>query len=132
MSSYYVSKLALTKLVEYIAAENPEIQVLAFHPGSVGTDMNKKSGYTLLPLDDGETSIAKVWCLTRADFRCAVKLPAHFAVWAVSKEAAPFNGRYISCNWDVTELLGIKEQFGPKSPFQTCVVSGWPYENMHQ
>ena len=53
LSSYYVSKLALTKLVEYIAAENPGIQVIAFHPGSVGTDMNKKSGYTLLPLDDG-------------------------------------------------------------------------------
>jgi NAD(P)-dependent dehydrogenase (short-subunit alcohol dehydrogenase family) len=132
LSSYYTSKLALTKLVEYIAAETPEIQILAFNPGVVATDTNRKSGFTMIPYDEGEsTLLLPCSFLLGLWLRGVVELPAHFAVWAASKEAEPFNGRYINCNWDVEELLAIKDKFAPGTLFQTCAVSGWPYEDMH-
>ena len=43
MSSYKASKLALNTLVEYVAAENPDIQVLSYHPGVIATDMMAKA-----------------------------------------------------------------------------------------
>jgi NAD(P)-dependent dehydrogenase (short-subunit alcohol dehydrogenase family) len=53
MSSYAVSKLAGIKLLEFVAAEYPDIQVVTIHPGVVATAMNEKSGLSELPLDDG-------------------------------------------------------------------------------
>ena len=34
----------------------------------------------------------------------AVDLPAHFAVWAASREAAFLHGRFVWSEWDVEEL----------------------------
>jgi hypothetical protein len=31
-------------------------------------------------------------------------LPGHFAVWAASPEAQFLHGRFVWCNWDITEL----------------------------
>jgi NAD(P)-dependent dehydrogenase (short-subunit alcohol dehydrogenase family) len=57
MSSYSVSKLAGVKLVEFIAAEFPDIQVVTVHPGVVETAMNKKSELSDLPMDDGKITL---------------------------------------------------------------------------
>ncbi|KAL4950004.1 hypothetical protein BDW69DRAFT_187763 [Aspergillus filifer] len=50
----------------------------------------------------------------------SVDLPADFALWLVSEEAAFLNGRYVWANWDVEELKakGSEIQAGP-------VVEGW-------
>jgi NAD(P)-dependent dehydrogenase (short-subunit alcohol dehydrogenase family) len=42
-SSYHGSKLAGTKLFDYLHFENPELRVLQFHPGVVQTSMSQKS-----------------------------------------------------------------------------------------
>jgi NAD(P)-dependent dehydrogenase (short-subunit alcohol dehydrogenase family) len=86
-SAYVASKLALVKFYEMIAAETEDLQVVIIHPGVIDTRMNVKSDIAALglPYDD-------------------IKLPAHFTIWAASKEAAFANGRFLWCNWDVDEL----------------------------
>jgi NAD(P)-dependent dehydrogenase (short-subunit alcohol dehydrogenase family) len=39
LSSYGTSKLASAQLVSYLAAENPEIRAVSFHPGVLATEM---------------------------------------------------------------------------------------------
>ena len=39
-----------------------------------------------------------------------VELPAHYAVWLCSAEADYLKGRFLSANWDVTELAAKKEE----------------------
>ncbi|KAK8023734.1 hypothetical protein PG993_011800 [Apiospora rasikravindrae] len=46
LSGYVVSKLALIKTVEYLAVENPDLNVTAVHPGMVDTPIFRKSGAT--------------------------------------------------------------------------------------
>jgi NAD(P)-dependent dehydrogenase (short-subunit alcohol dehydrogenase family) len=55
-SGYSMSKSAAAVLVQYFAAENPDISVFSMHPGVVMTEMGsrgKKSGNTL-PVDESE------------------------------------------------------------------------------
>ena len=55
-------------------------------------------------------------------------LSAHFALWTVSKEAAPFRGKYLSVNWDVDELMEMKDRFVREmAPWGVAGISGWPY-----
>jgi len=46
LSGYLVSKLALIKTVEYLAVENPELNVTAVAPGMVDTAIFRGSGAT--------------------------------------------------------------------------------------
>jgi NAD(P)-dependent dehydrogenase (short-subunit alcohol dehydrogenase family) len=58
-SGYSMSKSAAAVLIQYFAAENPDISVYSMHPGVVMTEMGsrgKKAGNTL-PIDDSEPSI---------------------------------------------------------------------------
>jgi NAD(P)-dependent dehydrogenase (short-subunit alcohol dehydrogenase family) len=58
-SGYSMSKSAAAVLVQYFAAENPDISVFSMHPGVVMTEMGsrgKKSGNTL-PIDDSVSSV---------------------------------------------------------------------------
>ncbi|KAL4942564.1 hypothetical protein BDV06DRAFT_222085 [Aspergillus oleicola] len=87
LSGYTISKIAVLKLIEYIAAENPSVFAAALHPGVVDTDILRQGGAdpATLPVD-------------------SVDLPANFAVWLASKEASFLNGRLVWANWDVDEL----------------------------
>ncbi|KAK4543169.1 hypothetical protein LTR36_005718 [Oleoguttula mirabilis] len=84
-SSYAVSKTAMSKLLEIVQAEHPELTVLSFHPGVLETDMYAKSQMSGLPMDK-------------------ISLPADFAVWLASPEATFLKGKYVSANWDVDGL----------------------------
>ncbi|KAI1270203.1 hypothetical protein F5Y18DRAFT_367519 [Xylariaceae sp. FL1019] len=87
LSSYVTSKLAQAKILEFLAAENPEVFIATMHPGMVHTDNFNRSGATpeACPMD-------------------TVQLPAHFLVWLASLEAAFLKGRCAWANWDVEEL----------------------------
>ena len=58
VSAYTCSKVAQIKLLEYVAAENPDVFVVSAHPGIVLTDMAESSGKkVLIPpefIDDGK------------------------------------------------------------------------------
>ncbi|KAE8151239.1 hypothetical protein BDV25DRAFT_152943 [Aspergillus avenaceus] len=109
LSAYTSSKLALIKVMEYLAVENPSIFAAALHPGMVETTMFKKTGAdpATLPLD-------------------VVELPADFSVWLTSQEASFLNGRYVWANWDVDELKSKAEEIQTGS-LLTAGVYGWPF-----
>ena len=56
LSAYLTSKLAVVKMLEFLAAENPNIFVASVHPGMVDTGIFRKSGAKpeTLPMDSGE------------------------------------------------------------------------------
>ncbi|KAJ0380861.1 hypothetical protein COL26b_000701 [Colletotrichum chrysophilum] len=109
LSPYMASKLAQTKIVEFLAAENPNLFAVNLHPGMVETDIFKKSGAKAeaLPMDK-------------------VQLPAHFAVWLTSPEAAFLNGRSVWANWDVEELKKSAKAI-EAGPLYTSGINGWPF-----
>ncbi|TKW56776.1 3-hydroxybutyrate dehydrogenase type 2, partial [Colletotrichum tanaceti] len=108
LSAYMASKLAQTKIIEFLAAENPNLFAATLHPGMVETDIFKKSGAKAeaLPMDK-----------------------AHFTVWLASPEAAFLNGRTVWANWDVEEL---KNSAGAIQSGQllTSGINGWPYTSL--
>lgn len=40
----------------------------------------------------------------------AVDLPGHFYVWLVSPQASFLRGKFVWANWDVDELVGLKDK----------------------
>ena len=54
-------------------------------------------------------------------------LPAHFAVWLVSLEAAFLRGKFVSTNWDVDELKARAKEI-EVSPILTSNILGWPFQ----
>jgi NAD(P)-dependent dehydrogenase (short-subunit alcohol dehydrogenase family) len=55
LSAYTISKAAVIKVIEYIAAENPSVFAAALHPRVVNTAILRKTGVdpATLPVDDG-------------------------------------------------------------------------------
>ncbi|PWY96632.1 putative NADP(+)-dependent dehydrogenase [Aspergillus sclerotioniger CBS 115572] len=109
LSAYLSSKLALHKVLEFVAAENQTVFAAALHPGMIETDVFKKSGgdKEKLPMD-------------------SVNLPADFTVWLASPEAAFLNGRQVWANWDVEELKAKGEEI--KNGMELMAgVYGWPF-----
>ncbi|KAL2833634.1 hypothetical protein BJY01DRAFT_90608 [Aspergillus pseudoustus] len=108
LSAYVASKLALVKVIEYIAAENPHVFASALNPGMIKTAMFDKLGDTTgVPFDN-------------------VNLPADFILWLASNEASFLNGRFVYANWDVTELKDRAEEIKAGIPL-TSGINGWPF-----
>jgi NAD(P)-dependent dehydrogenase (short-subunit alcohol dehydrogenase family) len=96
-SGYSFSKLLGIAFTSYLAAENPNVQTVAVHPGIVATDMGLSSDmFSPYAKDTKELSGAVV-------------------NWAASAEASFLNGRYLSINWDVAELKARKEEIVSKN-----------------
>lgn len=68
-SAYSSSKIAQLKVMEFLAAENPDVFVASVHPGVVMTDMTraflahgqKDGGGGEFPLDDGMSPLRTLW-----------------------------------------------------------------------
>lgn len=82
-SSYAASKAACVALFDTLQVENEGVRVVSLHPGIVGTEMTRRAGG--VGMDEAS-------------------LPADFAVWLASPEAAFTKGRYLWANWDIEEL----------------------------
>ncbi|KAI0123709.1 hypothetical protein BJ170DRAFT_697504 [Xylariales sp. AK1849] len=92
-ASYAGSKIAIMRAFELMAIEVPDTvaRFISIHPGGVESAMGEKSGLLgLVPTTNPQLS-------------------AEFIVWAASKEAGFLNGRFVSANWDVDELIAAKE-----------------------
>jgi NAD(P)-dependent dehydrogenase (short-subunit alcohol dehydrogenase family) len=94
-SDYQTSKHAINRLCEFINVDHGEdgIKCFAIHPGGVATDLGKNMPEELHPYLVDEPELA-----------------AGFIVWLCSGQADWASGRYLSSNWDVSELLQMKEQ----------------------
>ncbi|KAM5375403.1 hypothetical protein ACJZ2D_005964 [Fusarium nematophilum] len=117
VSAYAASKAAASKLLDYIALENPGLHVVNVHPGLVESDMSRKSGHG--GLDHGQSLpiwflpiLCQSWTLysTILITYATVDLPGHFCVWLHSPEAEFLRGKFVWVNWDVDELKARREE----------------------
>lgn len=94
-SDYQTSKHAINRLCEFVQSDHDEdgVKCFAMHPGGVATDLgqNMPSHFHEHLVDDPS-------------------LAASFAVWLCSGRADWAKGRYLSANWDVTELSAMKSE----------------------
>ncbi|KAL8726652.1 MAG: hypothetical protein Q9181_005966 [Wetmoreana brouardii] len=60
LSAYMTSKVAMVKVLEFLAFENPSIFVASVHPGIFDTTLFRKAGFTpeMLPMDSELQGIA--------------------------------------------------------------------------
>ncbi len=106
-ASYATSKLANAKICEYIHHEYPSWNVFNMQPGVVQTDLAKQAG-------------------RNAPDKPA--LPAGFAVWlSAHPEAKSLSGHFIWANWDIDELLKMKDEIKRKD-LLTMTLKGWAEE----
>jgi len=94
-SDYQTSKHAINRLCEFINVDHSEdgIKSFAIHPGGVATDLAKNMPKNMHPYLVDKPELA-----------------AGFIVWLCSGQADWATGRYLSSNWDVEELLAMKDQ----------------------
>ena len=89
-SGYGISKLAMTHMAPFIAAEFPNVSAVAASPGVVMTDMTF----------DSFKHFAKD----------TPQLIGGFSVWLATDKARFLSGRYVCANWSVDELVQRKDE----------------------
>jgi NAD(P)-dependent dehydrogenase (short-subunit alcohol dehydrogenase family) len=94
-SDYQTSKHAINRLCEFINLDHGEdgVKCFAIHPGGVPTTLARN-----MPEAIHSSLVDKP------------ELAAGFIVWLCSGKADWAKGRYLSSNWDVDELLQMKDQ----------------------
>ncbi|KAK8187284.1 hypothetical protein IWZ00DRAFT_441434 [Phyllosticta capitalensis] len=90
LGNYCISKGALNRLVEFVAAENPRVAAVAMHPGIIRTAMSIDE---FAPFE-GDT----------------MELVGGMTVWLATDAARWLSGRYVGVNWDVEELVASKQK----------------------
>ncbi|MCJ1439508.1 hypothetical protein MMC27_008902 [Xylographa pallens] len=112
-SGYATSKVAGMRLMDYLAGDNPHVNVYTLHPGIVMSDMAVKSGAA------SEDELDKA------------ELPGGFCVWLASPEAVFLRNKVIWTNWDVEEMMAKKDEISKDSEFLTLGCIGYgslPYK----
>ena len=112
-SAYCASKLAMAKLDECLADENPRVRVFTVHPGVVPTRMLEKA---FGPLPSG-------------DLLDEPELAANFMVWLASPLSEFLkSGRFLWVNWDVEELIARKAEIEANPLLFRITIGGWPFQ----
>ncbi|KAK3686508.1 hypothetical protein LTR37_019755 [Vermiconidia calcicola] len=103
---YGPSKAAANVMIQHFATESADtdVTIQTFHPGTIYTE----SVSNLLPKD------ALDWD--------DVSLPGEFAVWLASPEAKFLAGRFVWAQWDVDELLTLKERMAANPALLSTTV----------
>ncbi|HEY0211465.1 SDR family oxidoreductase [Acerihabitans sp.] len=94
-SDYQTTKHAINRLCEFVNVDHGDegVTCFAIHPGGVATSLAKNMPEQL--------------------HRFLIDTPAlsaGFVVWLCTGQADWARGRYLSCNWDVDELMAMKAQ----------------------
>ncbi|KAL3448217.1 hypothetical protein BJX65DRAFT_317461 [Aspergillus insuetus] len=104
LSSYSISKMANTKLIQFLQVEHPEITSVSIDPGVVKTSWADNTALAfLLPLG-----------------RDTFELVGAVGVWVTSGDKSFLSGRYLSINWDVEELEARREEIVEKDLLKLC------------
>lgn len=123
LSAYTASKLAMAKLEEYLAEENPDLRVFTVHPGVVVTDMFRKATSSMKTgSGSGDNQLPVGNMLDEPE------LPANFMLWLACPEADFLkSGRYLWANWDVEELKARREEIEADPSLFRITIGGWPF-----
>jgi NAD(P)-dependent dehydrogenase (short-subunit alcohol dehydrogenase family) len=94
-SDYMTSKHAINRLGEFVNVDHGEdgIKCFAIHPGGVPTALAKNMPQAV-----------------HAGLVDSPELAAGFIVWLCTGQADWARGRYLSSNWDVDEILKMRDQ----------------------
>lgn len=99
-AAYNTSKIALNRLCEHLSMDHLEkdgVQAFAMHPGAVLTPQTQhhstQKGDFWEKLLDDDPAMVGGWC-----------------TWLTRERREWLSGRYVSVNWDVVELEGMKEK----------------------
>lgn len=94
-SAYQSNKLALIRLTEFINAEygNQGLLSIAVHPGGVMTDLAKGMPEAAHHLLSDQPALA-----------------ADTFVWLTAERRDWLASRYVSCTWDMEELVSMKDK----------------------
>ena len=98
------SKAAGVQVMQQFASQfkdDENIKIVSFHPGSFytpGVAANFPKGAVKWDEED---------------------LPAHFALWLAGPESKFLHGRFVWANWDVDELIALKETMAEDPRFLT-------------
>ena len=111
-SSYAASKLAVAKLNEFLAVQHPQLRVFTVHPGVVDTPMLRK--YHEQRGSEGDADDAS--------------LPGNFMVWLASPESEFLRGRFVWANWDVEEMIAMKDTIEKDPHLLRPGMGGWPFD----
>ncbi|PTB39292.1 hypothetical protein M441DRAFT_28448 [Trichoderma asperellum CBS 433.97] len=107
MSGYLTSKIATASVVEFLQAENPNIKAFNVSPGMVPSEMSAKARATqFIPTDSPE-------------------LMGDFAVWLAGPDSDFLNGRFLWANWDVQELITLKDKIAANPEQLRILFGGW-------
>ncbi|BGP35314.1 hypothetical protein JCM10296v2_007150 [Rhodotorula toruloides] len=102
-----LGKSQINRFTEFLHFEEPSVRTFAMHPGGVMTKLARDS----MPPD------------THGLLNDTPELAASFAVWLATQSDADFlRGRYVSANWDVSELLTKKGEIVENNLLWTRVV----------
>ncbi|KAK5048214.1 hypothetical protein LTR84_005884 [Exophiala bonariae] len=111
LPTYTLTKMSGHLMLQKIAEEvdQNKLQVVSFHPGMILSETSRNAGLdeNSLPWDHDD-------------------LPAHFAVWAATSEAAFLHGRFVWAAWDVDELRSgeVKKRVEKDPDFLTIGFTG--------
>ncbi|KAL6815342.1 hypothetical protein GGI42DRAFT_338671 [Trichoderma sp. SZMC 28013] len=89
--AYSMAKAANLKMIEYFAAENPNIHVVSLQPGIINTELGG---------DDMPVFVAPD----------TTDLPGQFCVWLLTDEARFLKSKFVWANWDVEDLVARKDE----------------------
>lgn len=94
-SDYQASKHAINRICEFIQIDHGEdgVKAFAIHPGGVNTNLARN-----MPKEIHQYLVDEP------------ELAAGFIVWLCSGKADWASGRYLSSNWDVSEILQMQDQ----------------------
>lgn len=81
------------------------MKVMSYHPGGVMSKLARDS----MPKETHSILIDKP------------ELAGNFCVWLASGKADFLSGRYSSCNWDVDEIMAMKEKIVEKDLLKEMV-----------
>ncbi|BGP51570.1 hypothetical protein JCM10450v2_007517 [Rhodotorula kratochvilovae] len=106
-SGYQPAKTMVNRFTEFLHFEEPLVRTFSMHPGGVMTKLARES----MPPD------------THGLLTDKAELAAGFSVWLATQPKADFlRGRYVSANWDVTDLLKKAPEIVARDLLWTRVV----------
>ena len=100
---YGSSKAAAAQVMQNFASQHQgdDVRIFSFHPGSLYTPgVARNIPKDMMEWDD-------------------IDLPAHFAVWLAGPESGCLHGRHLWANWDVDELIALKDRLASDTTFLT-------------
>ncbi len=90
LSAYSMSKLAVTHMQQFVAAEYPSVTAVSVHPGICKTDMVTPE---FVPFANDPP-----------------ELVGGMAVWFTTDAARFLSGRYLDTHWSVDELVARQDE----------------------